>query len=298
MPYYYGYNWWIGQTGSDYFGILGGTASSGNDTFQLGGYLGEGGINNDWDYFDGGSGTDRIYVGSISGYAWTAIMVADGGFNSVETIDGSSTYQPIYAQGDADFSSITTMSSGVKFFGRGNDNTITTTGLDDYIEGDGGDDIIYAGTGDDEIWGDNNSIQTTNLWIDDVNAAGDDILFGQAGNDTIYGGDGNDQLYGGADVDELFGGDGDDVLSAGAGWDDELTGGAGTDYFLIEEGEGLNTVKDFDNGTDYIVAGSSIDAITIYSYIGGDALLLMDDTYVHLEGVAAGLIDGADFLYA
>ncbi|MEP2980973.1 MAG: hypothetical protein ABJO86_15900 [Lentilitoribacter sp.] len=60
----------------------------------------------------------------------------------------------------------------------------------------------------------------------------------------------------------------------------------------------MNTVKDFEDGADYIVAGSSIDAVTIYSYIGGDALLLMDDTYVHLEGVAAGLIDGADFLYA
>lgn len=280
MAIYYGYNWWIGQTGSDYFGILGGTASSGNDTFQLGGNLGEGGINNGWDFFDGGSGTDRIYVASKYGYSWTAIMVQDDGFHSVETINGFGSYQPIYAQGDADFSSITTMSSGVKFFGRGNDNTITTTILDDYIEGDGGDDIIYAGAGDDEIWGDNNDVTVTNQWIDDVNAAGDDILFGQEGVDIIYGGDG------------------DDILSAGAGWGDELTGGDGTDYFWVEEGEGLNTVKDYEDGTDYIVAGSSIDAITIYSYIGGDALLLMDDTYVHLEGVSSGLIDGADFLFA
>ncbi len=297
MAIYYGYNWWIGQTGSDYFGILGGTASSGNDTFQLGGNLGEGGINNGWDFFDGGSGTDRIYVASKYGYSWTAIMVQDDGFHSVETVNGSGSYQPIYAQGDADFSSITTMSSGVKFFGRGNDNTITTTGLDDHVEGDGGDDIIYAGAGDDVVWGDN-SIDMTNQWIDDVNAAGDDILFGEAGDDTIHGGAGNDQLYGGADVDQLFGDDGVDILFAGAGWDDQLTGGAGTDYFWVEEGEGLNTVKDFEDGTDYIVAGSSIDAITIYSYIDGDALLLMDDTYVHLEGVSSGLIDGADFLFA
>lgn len=297
MPIHYGYNWWIGQAYTDYFATWAGTASTTNDTFQLGGGEGEGGINNDWDYFDGGSGVDRIYVAPKSGYAWTAIMVKDNGFHNIETIDGSATYQPVYVQGTADFSSVTTMSAGVKFFGRANDNTITTTGLDDYVEGDGGNDTIYAGAGDDEVWGDNN-ITVTNLWIDDVNAAGNDILFGMDGNDTLYGGGGNDQLYGGADVDQLFGGDGDDILSAGTGWGDELTGGAGTDYFWIEEGQGLNTVKDFEDGTDFIVSGSSINAITIYSYIGGDALLLMDDTYVHLEGVSAGLIDGADFLYA
>lgn len=285
MPYYYGYNWWIGQTGSDYFGILGGTASSGNDTFQLGGYLGEGGINNDWDYFDGGSGTDRIYVGSISGYSWTAIMVADGGFNSVETIDGSSTYQPIYAQGDADFSSITTMSAGVKFFGRANDNTITTTGLDDWVEGDGGNDTIYAGAGNDTIFGDNSGLH--NQWVADANAAGDDYLRGGDGNDQIYGQGGADELYGDAGTDTLLGGIGDDILF----------GGTGTDLFWFEEGEGIDIVADFENGTDVIVAGTTIDTINVYDY-NGDALLALDDTLVLLMGVSTSLIDATDFQFA
>jgi len=74
---------------------------------------------------------------------------------------------------------------------------------------------------------------------------GDNYLAGGKGDDRLSGGLGDDTLVGGAGNDRLFGGAGDDVLSGGAG-DDRLTGGRGSDVFVFSQGDGRDTITDFE----------------------------------------------------
>ena len=106
----------------------------------------------------------------------------------------------------------------------------------DYLDGNYGPDTLYGGGGDDVLIGD-----------PDVDSSYDD-------QDELHGGDGNDQLMGGTAADQLMGDDGDDVLMGqrggdtlvggdgndmlnggprGSGWTDVLTGGAGSDAFML-----------------------------------------------------------------
>lgn len=365
MITFIGYNWWVGGSGPDEFSIGNDTASTTNDTFQLGGYEGVGGVNNGFDTFDGGAGTDRIWVASKSGYVWTAIMIADDGLHNVETIYSANAFIPIFFEGNVSFEDVTTMSSGVKIFGRGGDNTFTGGVLGEYVEGDAGNDTLYGNGGDDILYGDTTN---ANPWRVDVNAAGDDTLYGgdgndklygQGGDDTLYGDAGSDELSGGAGVDllsggdgidylygdagndtlfgdagddQLYGGDGNDVLSGGGGNDvlsggdgndllsgddgidslyggagsdylfagagnDFVTGGSGADFFWFNEGEGTNIVTDFTDGTDKIVIGAGVVSVNLYD-LEGEALLVLDDTYVLLAGVSTSLIDGSDLIFA
>src|SRR5690606_18102240 len=101
--------------------------------------------------------------------------------------------------------------------------------------------------------------------------AGDEHIVGGAGNDTVFSYDGDDWLDGGSGNDTLLsigghdalvGGDGDDTLvvlgdavSAGAGNQVELFGGAGRDVFVIAPQEGFDrdvNIHDFVIGEDKI----------------------------------------------
>ena len=74
---------------------------------------------------------------------------------------------------------------------------------------------------------------------------------------TVIGGSGSDTLTGGAAADSINGGAGDDVLSggAGAGIVDTITGGTGSDRFVLT-GTGVDRIADFSmsgtNGTDVL----------------------------------------------
>jgi len=129
------------------------------------------------------------------------------------------------------------------FAGTGDDRMFGGDG-DDSLFGSAGDDIVYGQADDDDLHGE----------------IGNDILRGGLGADTLDGGDGDDQLDGGditglddsADKldggfgnDLLVGGDGDDELNGGVG-NDLLQGGAGNDTYLINEGDGLDTLLDTD----------------------------------------------------
>lgn len=129
-------------------------------------------------------------------------------------------------------------------YGSNDSETLVGTINPDIIYGFDGQDILSGDLGDDEIWG----------------GAGHDRLFGQAGNDQLHGELGNDQLYGEDGDDLLFGEDGDDLLYGGAGSDrlfgglgtDILTGDAGADIFAIGVNQGIDTIRDFQLGTDQI----------------------------------------------
>ncbi|MFZ2725938.1 MAG: choice-of-anchor U domain-containing protein, partial [Methylococcaceae bacterium] len=78
---------------------------------------------------------------------------------------------------------------------------------------------------------------------------GDDKLWGGYGNDTLGGGVGNDLLNGEAGADLINGGAGDDTLDGGAGID-TLNGGAGNDFYIVDECDLVNTIKDSGSSSD------------------------------------------------
>ena len=101
-------------------------------------------------------------------------------------------------------------------------------------------------------------------------ATGKFELIGGDGDDTFTGGGVGDKIEGGGGDDMLDGAVGADELTGGAGGD-ELTGGADNDRFIIEAvsdsqlsfnamgmAQGVDTIMDFDIGTNMIVVPESL----------------------------------------
>ena len=137
-----------------------------------------------------------------------------------------------------------------------------TEDADPYIEGTTGDDILLGFKGNDIVYG--RAGNDTLHGGDD-----DDYLYGEAGKDILYGGKGKDYLYGGVGDDNLYGGDGNDILFGDAGSDtlnggagddeihggtgnDTLYGGEGKDVFIYANGDGNDTIKDYQDGQDIL----------------------------------------------
>ncbi len=149
--------------------------------------------------------------------------------------------------------------------------TIFVTAVEDGVEIIGGaesDNLTGAG-GDDVIYGEN----------------GDDVLEGLGGDDILDGGRGDDTLFGGDGADILVGGQGDDILIGELG-DDELTGGSGLDTFVLEIGEGVDTILDFDTNhdqlglvdlgfDDVVIEQDGLDAVV--STTDGDVLAILNN---------------------
>ena len=117
-----------------------------------------------------------------------------------------------------------------------------TTG-NDYYSYTGCDNLYARGyQGDDTIWG--------NYY--------NDTIYGDEGNDALYGYSGNDSLYGGAGSDSLNGGSGNDILrgfSSGYSQEiDTLTGGFGSDTFVLGDSTGVCYLGGVSNGLDYSYA--------------------------------------------
>ena len=91
------------------------------------------------------------------------------------------------------------------------------------------------------------------------------MLTGLGGADTLSGEDGNDKLLGNA---------GNDVL----------TGGSGTDTFVFNTGGGVDSITDFEGGTDKIQLVQGLVNI-----LGGKAVLNQGSFYAE-----AGAVGGAD----
>ncbi len=128
---------------------------------------------------------------------------------------------------------------------------------------------------------------------------GPDFLFGRGGDDKLLGNGGGDHLYGGAGEDVLRGGRGSDWLTGGSG-NDKIWGGAGSDYFLFDADldNGLDRIKDFDDGRDRIVIEhlGGFEDIAI-SQADRGLRLEFRDTAIVLVGIDADQISADDFLF-
>jgi Ca2+-binding RTX toxin-like protein len=179
---------------------------------------------------------------SLYGYAGDDIIVGDGGNDVMYGDRSSSAVISLGFQG-----------SDRMFGGAGNDR-LYGDGGNDFLYGQADNDILYGGDGNDQLFGGSNS------------GNGVDYLYGDSGNDTLYGDDsetsgGIDYLYGGSGNDKLFGRAGNDLLRGQAASSslsifekDELTGGAGSDTFVVSglyQNNGSNDfaqIKDWHSG--------------------------------------------------
>ncbi|VEP17037.1 putative calcium-binding protein,FG-GAP repeat protein [Hyella patelloides LEGE 07179] len=235
-----------GDTGSDNISGLGG-----DDT--LSGLAGD-------DEILGGSGNDEISGGEgddlIQGQSGNDLIAGDDGNDSLtgnsgdDEISGGEGNDTVRGGSESD-----TISGG-----SGNDLLVGNS-EDDTISGDLGRDTIRGGDGDDSLRG---------------NFA-NDLIRGNAGADLIRGDFGNDNLAGGSENDTLIGGDGDDFLSGntnddrligvdsinansdfGRGELDTLTGGAGSDTFVLGNADRVF----YDDGDNFTLGDQDLAFIT------------------------------------
>ena len=112
------------------------------------------------------------------------------------------------------------------------------------------------------------------------------------GKDTLAGGAGKDTLSGGKGADTLAGGKGDDSLNGGAG-NDSLWGGDGSDIFLYKNGEGNDTISDYESGVDTImVLNGRVDAGIADS--SGNVTFAVGDGQIVVTGGASQDIEITD----
>lgn len=173
--------------------------------------------------------------------------------------------------------------------GRGNDRVQGRDG-DDSIKGGGGLDLLVGGRGDDLVFGN----------------GGADTLRGNAGNDDLRSGGGQDRLSGGGGNDELNGGGGSDFLNGGGGDDtlfgsrgrDTLKGGQGDDTFVFNANDGIDMIKDFQQGSDVIdIDGADRIADLAIDQVGLDAVITFGNLMITLEDQDAASLGRADFLF-
>lgn len=164
--------------------------------------------------------------------------------------------------------------------GAGNDTIIIEENVASLIDGGDGDDNIQGTVFGSILGGD-----------------GDDIIATSGDNTIVYGGNGNDDLSvagigepGAGYVVAAYGGDGDDILRhTGEGYTlfteyfgpATLTGGAGTDQFVLTTTEGSHTVEegteisDVDPGVDDTV---TLGGVRIDDFTTGEDVIVIDAT--------------------
>ncbi|MCF8198712.1 MAG: VCBS domain-containing protein [Sulfuritalea sp.] len=111
-----------------------------------------------------------------------------------------------------------------------------------------GEEFLYRTVADYEQW--NVSAGSSGVTATARDATKTQIFLGTAGADNFTGGQEKDILFGGADADTLNGGGGDDRLYGGKG-NDTLIGGDGFDTYVINSGDGTDTI--IDSGTNRLI---------------------------------------------
>ena len=224
------------------------TTGGGNDTIKLAGRFN--------DNLNTGAGNDTITPGlgidTIDGGAGDDLLILDYSSNNYGGI--SSPFYYYYNSGSGYFQANYNTSSydSVTY---SNIERLQITGTVFY-------DSIYTGSGNDNIAG----------------GLGDDYISGGDGNNTIDGGDGNDNITTGIGNDNITGGLGSDTINGGAGNDliigvnpnnsnpgrgeiDSLTGGAGSDKFILGDNDWIG----YDDGNSTLAGTNDYAQITDFT---------------------------------
>ena len=228
--------------GAGYDVLIGG---AGNDTL-----IGGAGSPNE---LYGGAGDDTYVLDAND----TIVELAGGGIDTVRTtlstVNLAANVENLRYEGALDFT------------GNGNagDNIITGNAGNDTLRGGAGNDTLNGGAGLDTA---DYSFAAAAVYarldtqqaINDGDGGSDtftgiEALVGSAFNDLLVGGAQGDRLYGGLGRDVLLGGAGDDVLSGGQGLANQLQGGEGDDFYIIDAND---TVVEF--------AGQGYDSLEVH----------------------------------
>ncbi|MEZ5809370.1 MAG: DUF4214 domain-containing protein [Zhengella sp.] len=109
-----------------------------------------------------------------------------------------------------------------------------------------------------------------------------DTLAGDEGSNVLRGLDGDDTLNGRGGMDRLEGGAGDDIH----------TGGDGADTFVVNPGDGTDTITDFEIGVDKLdlsAFDAAVAASAIENALPGSVIILFPDgSSITLEGLNLG----------
>lgn len=98
-----------------------------------------------------------------------------------------------------------------------------------------------------------------------------------------FGGTGNDPLTGGILDDRLYGMGGDDILTGGEG-NDTLEGGFGNDTYILNTGDGTDSIEDKEGANKVIMNGRVLD----FFYTQADG------TYISTDGAFHAVMNGTD----
>ena len=164
------------------------------------------------------------------------------------------------------------------------DASLNGLGGRDTLIGKKGNDLLLGEAGNDLIRGDSGYLTANNRKGGDdilIGGAGDDSLNGKGGNDWITGDEGEDRIWGDYGDDVIYGGLGDDVLTG-----DNHSGATGNDIFVLNIGEGTDTITDFTQGNDGLLLLSSLQFSDIeLDFIG-------PDTHISHEGKIFAIVEG------
>ena len=178
-------------------------------------------------------------------------------------------------------SAVPVVTGGVEPINNSANSIIGTNGNDSLIGGSDND-FISARRGKDLIDG----------------SLGNDTVYGGKDNDTLLGNNGDDILFGNLGNDLLNGSDGNDFLSGGFE-DDSLIGGLGSDRFLLSANSGIDTILDFEDGTDLLTLANGITFSQLAISQSGSATLIRlagtGEILASLNGVSSSMIGVADF---
>jgi Ca2+-binding RTX toxin-like protein len=223
------------------------------------------------DVINGLGGKDTINYNSFDGAITLkpqGVVAKEGGFtdqlSKMETIVGNATKTNAVDASTASSGSISVdLSSSTdnlkvtgitnlpdQVFSIQNFADVTGTNNNDVITGNNGNNTLIGGAGDDNIGG----------------LGGNDFLKGLSGKDTLRGDDGNDSVFGGTENDVLFGGQGSDILSGGSEAD-TLTGDAGNDALYGGSGAdvltGTNARSRGVGEVDFLSGGTGTDQFVL-----------------------------------
>ncbi|THH35166.1 calcium-binding protein [Aliishimia ponticola] len=233
-----------------------------------------------WSGRDVGGGQGRDAFISIENLLGTAFDDRLSGDTATNTLDG----------GDGDDLLKSFGGDDTLLGGDGDDRLIGGDG-DELLKGGNGNDVLFALAGNDTLQGQAGSDSLYGGRDADLmlGGTGNDVLRGNRGDDEMLGGNNNDDLRGGGNNDWLDGGSGDDYLSGDNGAD-TIIGGAGNDVmrggssgsagdgsadtFVFAPGDGLDVIRDFEDGRDVI----DLSAYGFASFAADVAPLAVDTT--------------------
>jgi Ca2+-binding RTX toxin-like protein len=238
----------------------------------------------------GDDGDDKIFTGAgndlIGGGNGDDLIVSGGGDDMIFSDNDMATHQPQGFTGgwwttwryDSSSSVLTNVFLGSG--GSGNDVIYAGAG-DDHVNAGGGNNVVFGEAGNDGLLGgsDNDIL---------MGGAGNDVLTGWSGDDVLVGGADNDIMYGdsSANIDNTY--SGNDILIGGTG-NDEMHGDAGNDTYIINAGDGVDSIyDDFTTpGANTIQFGVGINPDNVKLGKGSLLLDLGNGDKVHIEGFNA-----------